>query len=247
MTDDIIPTEPIPLAPDELLAADPRLAGFLDALRGPATAAELSGEASTVAMMAAAIAPAPVAVLKDRRTMKNRMVRVAAIAAVGVLSAGGAAAAAVGANPLGPLFADGDSRSHLEVEVSTTTSSTTTSTTTTIHPTTTTASATTTTVVTVNGVPVDCDANHGDLVSAIAQQDHSLDGDDNHGALVSEWAHTQRECQRAERLNGDDPESDEPESEDAEKQDKPEKPEKDNSDHGNHNGSGGQDSEADGS
>ena len=65
MTDNINPTEPTPIDPE--LATDPRIAAFVEALRAPATATELAGEAAMVDLMLAAIAPPTVA--KDRRTM----------------------------------------------------------------------------------------------------------------------------------------------------------------------------------
>ena len=106
MTDDVDPTEPMPLDPEPLLGDDTVLAPFVEALRGPATAGELAAEAAVVDLMVVAITPPTT--LKDRRIMKSRFARTAAIAAAVVLSAGGVAAAATGANPLGPIvhFAD---------------------------------------------------------------------------------------------------------------------------------------------
>ena len=206
MTDNINPTEPTPIDPE--LATDPRIAAFVEALRAPATATELAGEAAMVDLMLAAIAPPTVA--KDRRTMKTRYARTAAIAAAVVLSASGVAAAATGTNPLGPIVnrADNSAR-HLSVvhetttperdEAPTTTSSSQSPTSTSRTTSTSTTTTTTTTTIKSSMVAATCtdddESNHGAKVSEVAK-DKTRDGDDDHGAGVSAAAHDKDDCDK---------------------------------------------------
>jgi hypothetical protein len=166
---------------------DPRLADLFDALRSPATPAELASEPSVLDQMVTALttpaaATASTPAKKERRPMKSHLLRTIAFATAGTLSVGGVAAAATGTNPLAPILSESDSGSSLSEPVSTTSPSTTSSTvvsTTSAAPTTTAAAA-----VPVVSAPTDCPKNHGERVSAVAK-DHSLDDGRPHGERVS--------------------------------------------------------------
>lgn len=193
------PDELPPTGPEDLLATDPRLAEFVDALRGPATPAELAAQDTVLDLMASALAPATAraeaSTAKDRRFMKSHLARTIALATAGVLSVGGVAAAATGTNPLAPMFSESDGDPTLAEPVdSTTTTSTTTSSTTTVVVTTTGVSiVTTTTAAGTTDVDDDeddkCPKNHGEKVSAVAK-DKSNDDGQPHGKTVSEAART---------------------------------------------------------
>ena len=129
---------------EDLLADDPRLADFVDALRSPATPAELAAQDTVLDLMTSALAPATTA--QDRRFMKSHLARTIALATAGVLSVGGVAAAATGTNPLAPILSESDGDPMLAEPVdSTTTTSTSTTSTTTVVVTTTGVSIVTTT------------------------------------------------------------------------------------------------------
>ena len=203
MTDDVDPTEPMPLDPEPLLGDDAVLAPFVEALRGPATAGELAAEAAVVDLMVVAITPPTT--LKDRRIMKSRFARTAAIAAAVVLSAGGVAAAATGTNPLGPIVHFADDGPNLETAPGETTTTTSTG-----APPTTSTTSTSTTSTTSTTVPAAAcaDDNHGEHVSAVAKF-KTDDGDDNHGTAVSNAAHaTGAHCADTDHHVADDTDDD---------------------------------------
>jgi hypothetical protein len=151
MTDDTEPTAEMPIDPEQMLAADASLAEFAAALRAPATPRELGGESAVLDLMVAAIAP-PIP-SKDRRMMKHRFARTAAIAAVAVLSVGGVAAAATGTNPLRPIVSGSDSSPERPVNGLVVTSSTDESTDPPVPKLTTTTSTSTTTSTTTTTAP----------------------------------------------------------------------------------------------
>jgi hypothetical protein len=80
------------------LADTGRLPEVLDALRSPATPAELSGEAAVLDRMMAVLVASPVA--KETHHMRKPAARFAAIAAAALVALGGVAAAATGTLPL---------------------------------------------------------------------------------------------------------------------------------------------------
>jgi hypothetical protein len=165
------------------------LEDLLAALRAPALPPETQDHDGIVDQMAAVIAGSQPSKEPARMSPSSRIPRAAVVAAVGVLGVGGVAAAATGTNPLDPVLGD-EVPGPTTTELPTTALDTTTTVTESTEPPATTVLSAPPGVAPLEVVCPDDVVNHGDAVSAVAQ-DHTVTGAD-HGAAVSRIA--QSDC-----------------------------------------------------